>query len=70
MKNQDYVVCALYHFVRLADHAALKQPLLKLMQHQGIKGTLLLAAEGINAPLQENAMDRPPIRVAKKSRSV
>ncbi|AFT67654.1 MAG: UPF0176 protein [Cycloclasticus pugetii] len=59
MKNQDYVVCALYHFVRLADHAALKQPLLKLMQHQGIKGTLLLAAEGINGTVagKRNGID-------------
>ena len=48
MKNQDYVVCALYHFVRLNNHTALKQPLLKLMNHHGVKGTLLLAAEGIN----------------------
>lgn len=48
MKDQQYVVCALYHFVRLEDYTALKQPLLKLMRHHGIKGTLLLAAEGIN----------------------
>jgi len=48
MKDQDYVVCALYHFVRMDNHASLKQPLLKLMNHHGIKGTLLLAAEGIN----------------------
>jgi len=59
MKNQDYVVCALYHFVRLDDHTALKQPLLKLMQHHGIKGTLLLAAEGINGTVagKRNAID-------------
>ncbi len=48
MNNQDYVVCALYHFVRLEEHTALKQPLLKLMNHHGVRGTLLLAAEGIN----------------------
>jgi len=48
MKELDYVVCALYHFVRLDDHTALKQPLLKVMNHHGIRGTLLLAAEGIN----------------------
>jgi UPF0176 protein len=59
MKNQDYVVCAFYHFVRLDDHTALKQPLLKLMQHQGVKGTLLLAAEGINGTVagKRNAVD-------------
>lgn len=48
MNTSEYVVCALYHFVRLSDHGALKQPLLKLMRHHGIKGTLLLAGEGIN----------------------
>jgi len=59
MKNQDYVVCALYHFARLSDHSSLKQPLLKLMQHQGIKGTLLLAAEGINGTVagKRNGID-------------
>ena len=48
MDNKDYVVCALYHFVRLDDHGSLKQPLMRLMNHHGIRGTLLLAAEGIN----------------------
>ncbi|MBV1913190.1 MAG: rhodanese-related sulfurtransferase, partial [Cycloclasticus sp.] len=59
MKNQDYVVCALYHFVRLDDHTALKQPLLKVLKHHGIKGTLLLAAEGINGTVagKRNAVD-------------
>ncbi len=59
MKNQDYVVCALYHFVRLDDHTALKQPFLKVLNHHGIKGTLLLAAEGINGTVagKRNAID-------------
>lgn len=59
MKNQDYVVCALYHFVRLDDYTALKQPLLKVLNHHGIKGTLLLAAEGINGTVagKRNAID-------------
>lgn len=45
------VVCALYHFVALDDHAALQAPLLSLMQEQGVKGTLLLAREGINGTI-------------------
>ncbi|MBV1952300.1 MAG: hypothetical protein KUG64_08925, partial [Cycloclasticus sp.] len=48
MKQSSYVVCALYHFVRIPDYRSLKQPLIKLMNAQGIKGTLLLAEEGIN----------------------
>lgn len=42
------VVAALYKFAPLNDFRELKTPLLQLMLHQGIKGTLLLAAEGIN----------------------
>jgi UPF0176 protein len=41
-------VAALYQFARFADPAALRAPLLALCQAQGIRGTLLLAAEGVN----------------------
>ena len=43
-----YTVCALYHFTRFEDHVALQKPLLDLCQSEGITGSLLLAAEGIN----------------------
>ena len=43
-----YVVCALYKFVTLEDFEAIRQPLLDTMEQHGIKGTLLLALEGIN----------------------
>lgn len=42
------VVCALYRFFSFPDFAAWREPLLTLMQQQGIKGSLLLASEGIN----------------------
>lgn len=42
------VVCALYHFVKLPDFEQLRDPLLDLMQAKGMRGTLLLAHEGIN----------------------
>jgi len=42
------VIAALYHFVTLEDHEQLRQPLLDLMLKNNIKGTLLLAREGIN----------------------
>lgn len=42
------VVCALYKFVNLPDYVSVRQPLLKLMEAQQIRGTLLLAREGIN----------------------
>lgn len=42
------VVCALYKFVTLDDYQKLKTPLLNFMLDQHIRGTLLLAHEGIN----------------------
>lgn len=42
------VVSALYHFVRLEDFQSLKEPLLTFMRDLDIRGTLILAEEGIN----------------------
>ncbi len=42
------VVAALYHFVLLDNYTILRQPLLNQMLKNNIKGTLLLAREGIN----------------------
>lgn len=42
------IVAAMYRFVSLPDYQELRDPLLAFCQSQGIKGTLLLAAEGIN----------------------
>ena len=44
----DYVVCALYKFVRLENYVELREPLKALMEEHEIRGTLLLAYEGIN----------------------
>ncbi|MGL5361101.1 MAG: rhodanese-related sulfurtransferase, partial [Shewanella sp.] len=41
------VVCALYKFVALPQFASLRQPLLTRMEQGQIRGTLLLASEGI-----------------------
>ncbi len=43
-----YVVSALYKFVLLEDFESYRQPLLDIMQAHQIRGTLLLAREGIN----------------------
>src|SRR5690606_37190380 len=48
MKNQAIVVCALYRFVALDDYEALRRPLQDFLHAHDIKGTLLLAREGIN----------------------
>lgn len=44
----QFVVSALYQFVRLDEYRQLKTPLLQLMNNQAIRGTLILAREGIN----------------------
>ena len=43
-----FVVCALYKFVRLENFETLRTALLELMLSENIRGTLLLASEGIN----------------------
>jgi len=43
-----YTIAALYHFTRFADPAAIKPALLETCTQGGVKGTLLLAHEGIN----------------------
>ncbi|WP_101756577.1 rhodanese-related sulfurtransferase [Oceanicoccus sp. KOV_DT_Chl] len=42
------VVCALYKFVALDRFEVLREPLLNTMKSLSVKGTLLLASEGIN----------------------
>jgi UPF0176 protein len=49
--SQSIVVAALYKFVTLKDFAALKAPILAAMKAHGVKGTLLLAQEGINGTI-------------------
>ncbi|WKE67318.1 rhodanese-related sulfurtransferase [Gallaecimonas kandeliae] len=44
----QFVVAALYKFARLPRYQSLQKPLLDLMTSQEVKGTLLLAEEGIN----------------------
>lgn len=46
--DNPIVVAALYRFVRLDDYRSLRQPLLDRMRSLDIRGTLLLAVEGIN----------------------
>jgi UPF0176 protein len=46
-----YIVAALYHFTRFEDPAALKGPLAASCCTNGVKGSLLLAQEGINGTI-------------------
>ena len=49
--NPAIRVAALYRFVRFADPAALREPLLKACRDSGVRGTVLLAPEGINGTI-------------------
>ena len=46
-----FTIAALYHFARFDDPAALKPALASLCCAQGVKGTLLLAPEGISGTI-------------------
>lgn len=51
MSNTTIVVTALYHFVRLENYKDLRLPLLNVMLENNVRGTLLLAQEGINGTI-------------------
>jgi UPF0176 protein len=44
----NYVVCAMYTFAKLEGFEIMKAPLLRVMLDNNVKGTLLIAKEGIN----------------------
>ena len=46
-----YLVCALYRFVRVASPEAWRDPILAVCKQEGVKGTLLLAREGMNGTI-------------------
>ena len=46
-----FLTAALYKFVSLPDHEALREPLLACCEAHEVKGTLLLASEGINGTI-------------------
>ncbi|MBB1273283.1 rhodanese-related sulfurtransferase [Psychromonas sp. SR45-3] len=48
---QNTVVCALYRFVDLVNYEEIQTPLLNIMNANQVKGTLLLASEGINGTI-------------------
>lgn len=53
--NLPFTVAALYRFARLPQYRELREPLAELCCRNGIKGTLLLAAEGINGTVAGSA---------------
>lgn len=49
--TQPLIICALYKFVSLPDYREMREPLLNFCMARGVKGTLLLAHEGINGTI-------------------
>ena len=45
------IVAALYHFTKFSDYKKLQDPLRKICNSEGIKGSLLIAYEGINGTI-------------------
>ena len=50
-QQPEVVVCALYKFVRLDDYVELRQSVLDQLNALGLRGTILLAREGINGTI-------------------
>lgn len=55
-KAEAFKVAALYHFTALSDYEELREPLTSFCDERGIKGTLLLAREGLNGTVAGNAL--------------
>ncbi len=61
--QKPFIVVTFYKFVSLPDYREMKDPLLALCNENGVKGTILLAGEGINATIAgthegiQNVMD-------------
>ncbi|MEH6723920.1 MAG: hypothetical protein V7686_10410, partial [Qipengyuania sp.] len=51
MSSLPIRIAALYQFARFDDPKALRAPLLALCEENGVRGTLLLAREGINGTI-------------------
>ena len=51
MPNRPFLTAAFYKFVELADFEARKEPLLTFCEQRNVKGTILLAREGINSTI-------------------
>jgi UPF0176 protein len=49
--SEKYIIAAMYKFVRLPDYESIQPKLLAFCREQKLKGTLLLAEEGINGTI-------------------
>ncbi|WP_395343720.1 rhodanese-related sulfurtransferase [Ningiella sp. W23] len=54
---KQFLVCALYKFVTLENYKSLREPLRDFMESRQIKGTILLANEGLNGTVSGGQRD-------------
>lgn len=55
--QEDVVVIAFYHFATLNDYTTMKAPLLTFCNEHRLKGTILLAREGVNSTISGSRED-------------
>ncbi|WP_084273727.1 rhodanese-related sulfurtransferase [Legionella fairfieldensis] len=58
---KPYVIASFYKFAPLNDYELMREPLLKTMKEKGIKGTIILASEGINGSFCAKKEDLLPL---------
>ena len=70
LQEPSIIVCALYKFVSLANYFETREALLELMHEMQVKGTILLADEGINGTIAGSraGIDRVLAWLAKDER--
>jgi UPF0176 protein len=68
MKNQEFKIAAFYQFTPMINLEELQSSLRKLLESLSIKGTILLATEGINGTLagSNESMDEFELFLQKK----
>jgi len=68
--NPSVTIIAFYKFVHLSDFEQLKKPLMEFLVDQEIRGTILLASEGINGTVSgsEDSIDKLIARLRADSR--
>lgn len=48
VKGEGYIVAAFYHFAEFSEYQKMQEPLKAFMAENDVKGTILLAPEGVN----------------------
>ena len=49
--SEEIVIVAFYHFAPLDDYEQMREPLLEFCKEHDLKGTILLASEGVNSTI-------------------